>query len=180
MFKKLYFTYFIIALNFLVFVFTWLNPSLKTMLSLSISSVNGFYYEFFTYAFTHSDFFHFAFNMAMLYAFGFRIEQSIGSFRISFVYMFSIFVVGLFCVLFMFVKMYLFGTSFYFVLGASGSVCALIGFSCHANKVYFKEYFIAVLIMSFFPLLMGVNIAYDAHIFGFLLGYFLSFFKFLR
>ncbi|MCR8712610.1 rhomboid family intramembrane serine protease, partial [Campylobacter sp. W0066.1] len=43
-----------------------------------------------------------------------------------------------------------------------------------------KGLIVAILLMSFVPIFMGVNIAWYAHIFGFICGYALGKFKVIR
>lgn len=170
----------VILINFIVFVLTFLMPELKVVLSLNPYSFVMYYNGFFTYAFAHSDFMHFAFNMVALYGFGNRLESFVGSVKIAIVYILSVVFVGIVCAFVMYVKIFVLNLDFYLMLGASGSVCALLGYFCSIDRAYFKEYLVAILVMSFVPMFIGINIAYDAHIVGFFFGYFLSFIKFFK
>ncbi|EAI3224150.1 rhomboid family intramembrane serine protease, partial [Campylobacter jejuni] len=60
------------------------------------------------------------------------------------------------------------------VIGASGAICVLMGFYAVIDKNSTKGLIVAILLMSFVPLLMGVNVAWYGHIFGFMCGYILA------
>ncbi len=97
---------------------------------------------------------------------------------------------GCFCVLFLFILLadccahflsvfYVYFDFKYFgeninVIGASGAICVLIGFYAVIDKNSTKGLIVAILLMSFVPLLMGVNVAWYGHIFGFMCGYILA------
>ena len=57
------------------------------------------------------------------------------------------------------------------MIGASGVISMLLGMLTFLDKQNAKGLVIAILLMSFIPILMGVNIAWYAHIIGFGVGY---------
>ena len=56
------------------------------------------------------------------------------------------------------------------VVGASGAICVLFGVYAGIKKDAIKPMIIALLLMSFLPMALGVNIAWYAHIIGFGVG----------
>ncbi len=74
--------------------------------------------------------------------------------------------------------------SFFFerinLVGASGAISVLLGFLAYIDRYNRKGLVIVILIVSFAPLLMGVNVAWYAHLIGFGIGYLAGFFKVLR
>jgi len=57
------------------------------------------------------------------------------------------------------------------IVGASGAICVLLGVIAYFDERNAGGIFVAILIMSFAPMLMGVNVAWYAHIAGFVVGY---------
>ena len=57
------------------------------------------------------------------------------------------------------------------IVGASGAICVLLGVIAYFDERNAGGIFVAILIMSFAPMLMGVNVAWYAHIAGFAVGY---------
>ena len=88
-----YFTYFLILLNVLVYLFSLLDNSLINYFFASkIPIVNlGQYYRLVTYAFFHSptDIFHLLFNMMTLYWIGPIVEKYFGKIKFIFIYFLS-------------------------------------------------------------------------------------------
>jgi membrane associated rhomboid family serine protease len=60
------------------------------------------------------------------------------------------------------------------LVGASGAISVLIGFLALKDIVNRKGLIIWILLISFAPLLLGLPIAWYAHIIGFLLGWILG------
>lgn len=57
------------------------------------------------------------------------------------------------------------------IVGASGAICVLLGFIACFDRRGAGGIFVAILLMSFAPMLMGINVAWYAHIAGFAVGY---------
>ena len=57
------------------------------------------------------------------------------------------------------------------MVGASGAISVLLGFLAFYDRASAKGLFIALMLMSFAPLLLGVNVAWYAHLFGFGVGF---------
>lgn len=118
---------------------------------------------------------HLAVNMITLYQFGSILERYLGSLRFALLYLLG----GLACSLLSFVYIYFFETSFVNLVGASGAICVLIGYYAGVDKRSALGLLVAIFLISFAPMLMGVNIAWYAHIFGFLCGYMVAKLKML-
>ena len=63
------------------------------------------------------------------------------------------------------------------MVGASGAISVLLGFLAYYDRASGKGLLIALVLMSFAPLLMGVQIAWYAHLFGFGVGFSLAFLR---
>ncbi len=114
----------IIAVNIGVFMLTQMSPELKSYLSLNVILVleGNMYFEFFTYMFTHSNFYHLLGNMLGVFFFGVAVERSIGSKEFVLMYV----LIGFLCGLVSFIAYYFSGMYYAFLLGASGSVYAIL------------------------------------------------------
>ncbi len=88
---------------------------------------------------------------------------------------------GMMCSLLSIFYIYLsFDGVFVNVVGASGAICVLMGYYAFIDKNTTKGLLVAILLMSFIPLAMGIKIAWYAHIIGFLCGYVLAKFKVIK
>lgn len=119
--------------------------------------------------FLHSGINHLLMNMAVLYGFGSMFERFFGSKKFALIYL----VLGVATSLLSFVFVW-FSTKYgsaVNVVGASGAICVLFGIYAGLDKKNAMGMLIAVLAMSFLPILVGLNIAWYAHIIGFGLGY---------
>ncbi len=114
----------IIAINIGVFMLTQMSPHLQAYMSLNVVLVieKGMYYQFFTYMFTHSSLYHLLGNMLGVLFFGLAIERSIGSKEFVLMYV----LIGFLCGLTSFISYYFSGMYYTFLLGASGSVYAIL------------------------------------------------------
>ncbi|MFI3257391.1 MAG: rhomboid family intramembrane serine protease, partial [Spirochaetales bacterium] len=114
----------IIAINIGVFMLTSMNPTLKTYLSLNVFLVleKHMYFEFFTYMFTHANFYHLLGNMLGVLFFGTSVERAIGSKEFVLMYL----LIGLLCGVVSFAVYFFSGMYLTFLLGASGSVYAIL------------------------------------------------------
>lgn len=57
------------------------------------------------------------------------------------------------------------------MIGASGAISVLMGCVSYYIIIYRKAMIVLLLISSFAPFLLGVSVAWYAHIIGFALGY---------
>lgn len=114
----------LIAINIGVFVLTEMQPILRNYLSLNVILViqKNMYWQFFTYMFTHANFYHLLGNMIGLIFFGTAVERAIGSKEFVLMYL----LIGVLCGIVSFFMYYFSGMYFVFLLGASGAVYAVL------------------------------------------------------
>ncbi|AJC90628.1 rhomboid family intramembrane serine protease [Campylobacter subantarcticus] len=166
---------FLIALNVVVFIFVnylyFGSLKLDLILGLNLFFYQGFYWQILSTIFMHGNWTHLILNMIVLFQFGMMLEKYLGSFKFILLYLIG----GVFCSLLSVFYVYLsFDGSFVNVVGASGAICVLMGYYAYLDKTATKGLIVAILLMSFVPIFMGVNVAWYAHIFGFICGYVLG------
>ena len=123
--KTPYLTYFIIAINVLVFFATYLfgkgSQDSLTLLRFGANYAplvkNGEYYRLITSAFLHAGIFHLLFNCYALYIVGMQIESFLGKTKFLIVYLFSALTGSLMSVIF----------NDSICVGASGAIFGLFG-----------------------------------------------------
>lgn len=172
----------LIAINIGVFVLTEMQPMIRTYLSLNIILViqENMYWQFFTYMFTHANFYHLLGNMIGLILFGTAVERAIGSKEFVFMYM----LIGVLCGIVSFALYYFSGLYMVFLLGASGAVYAvmlLYAVLYPTSKIYIWGILpipapILVLIYAGYSLWnqifsTGSGIAHLAHLAGFIFAW---------
>lgn len=168
----------LIALNVIIYFLT--PHEYNALLGLNVFCFSkGFYWQMLSTMFMHGGLAHLALNMIVLYQFGTILERYLGSLRFALLYLIG----GLVCSLLSAIYVYfqtLHTHTFINVVGASGAICVLMGYYAFVDKSSTKGLIVAILLMSFVPILMGVNIAWYAHIFGFICGYILARFQILK
>lgn len=84
-------TIFLIAVNVIVFVVTWLAPRAGVYLALIPAYVvrGGAWWQLVTYMFVHGGLRHIFFNMLAMFLFGIQLEQRMGSTEFLLYYFFS-------------------------------------------------------------------------------------------
>ncbi|MBN1685113.1 MAG: rhomboid family intramembrane serine protease [Spirochaetales bacterium] len=114
----------IIGLNILVFLINNIAPQSLAYLVLSPAYVirYNWYWQFFTYMFTHGSISHILFNMLGLFFFGNQVERRMGSHEFLLFYLST----GVLAGIFSFVIYRLTGQYNVFLLGASGAVYAVL------------------------------------------------------
>lgn len=133
----------------------------------------GYFWQLLSSMFMHANLTHLALNMIVLFQFGRILESFLGALKFFLLY----FIGGVICsLLSAFYVLFAFdildeNTN---IVGASGAICVLMGFYAFMDKSATKGLIVAILLMSFVPLFMGVNVAWFAHIFGFVCGYILA------
>ena len=158
----------LIGLNLIVFFITdfiFNNTNIKVFFGLNVYFLNGAWWQIFTTLFIHANFLHLFMNMSVLYGFGSLLERHLGSIKFAFLY-----VIGGVLTSILSLSYLLVNTSVN-LIGASGAICVLLGFIAFYDKANTKGLLIALLVMSFAPLLLGISVAWYAHIFGFGVGY---------
>jgi membrane associated rhomboid family serine protease len=115
---------FIIGVNLLVFLLTYLYPEVTRTLSMNPLLVykGGMWWQVFTYQFVHGGITHILFNMLGVFIFGLAVERRVGSKEFLLLYLLS----GTLCGVFSFLLYILTGTWYVFLMGASGALFALM------------------------------------------------------
>jgi membrane associated rhomboid family serine protease len=129
-----------------------------------------FYHQALTTLFTHGNLMHIVMNMVVLYQFGNLIEHHLGHTTFITLYLGGGVLTSLASIAFI--------STFelsHNLVGASGAISVLLGFYAHRIKSERKGIIIWVLLISFAPLLIGIPIAWYAHLFGFIFGMLYSF-----
>ncbi|MEA2019262.1 MAG: rhomboid family intramembrane serine protease [Campylobacterota bacterium] len=131
---------------------------------------NEFYYQLLSTMFVHGGVAHILMNMFVLYQFGNMIEQYLGKFK----YLLLYFIGGILTSIGSLAYMYFTG-DWVNLVGASGAISVLLGWFALKDKYQRKGIIIWVLLISFAPLLLGLPVAWYAHLIGFALGWLLGY-----
>lgn len=134
-----------------------------------LAFASGFYWQIITTMFMHGNFLHLFMNMAVLYQFGTVIETRLGSVKFGLIYIIG----GILTSLLSLVYTYFAAKNGVIVnlVGASGAISVLLGFLACLNPYIRNGLILAILLMSFVPMLVGMNIGWYAHLVGFGIGY---------
>jgi membrane associated rhomboid family serine protease len=144
------------------------------VLGLNMLFLEGFFWQPLSMMFVHGGLLHLAMNMAVLFQFGTVIENARGKlFFILFYY-----AGGIATSLLTLMYIYFFTNHEVNAVGASGAICVLIGWIAQKDSFNRQGLIIAILLISFLPLLIGLNIAWYAHLIGFGIGWLIG--KFIR
>lgn len=162
----------IIALNCLIyFLVNYANFSNDLVLGLNLYFIDALLiWQPLTSMFMHANLTHLLMNMAVLFQFGSMLEYKFGALKFSTVYLLGGVATSLLSFVYIYFAYKLNG-SFINLVGASGAISVLLGIVAFLDRSSAKGLLIAILLMSFVPLMMGVNIAWYAHIIGFGVGY---------
>ena len=147
---------------------------LNTSLAMAYFGLNylvfsGLYWQVITTMFMHANFLHLLMNMAVLYQFGSILEERLGSVKFGLIYIIG----GILTSLLSLLYTYFAAKNGIMVnlVGASGAISVLLGFLAYVNPYMRNGLILAILVMSFVPMLAGINIGWYAHLFGFGIGY---------
>lgn len=162
----------LISINVIVFfmVHYMLNtPFYMAYFGLNYFVFRGFYWQVFTTMFMHGNLLHLLMNMAVLYQFGSVLEHRLGSLKFGLLYIIG----GVLTSILSLSYTYFAAQNGVIVnlVGASGAISVLLGFLAYVNPYMRNGLIMAILLMSFVPMLAGMNIGWDAHLFGFGIGY---------
>ena len=113
---------------------------------------------------------HILMNMFVLYQFGNIIEKAIGIPK----YLLLYFVGGILTSLGSLAYMYLTG-DWANLVGASGAISVLLGWYALRDKYQRQGIIVWILLISFAPLLLGMPVAWYAHLIGFALGWLMGY-----
>lgn len=158
----------LIGLNLIAFFitdFVFANTNIKVIFGLNAYFLGGAWWQIITTIFVHANFLHLFMNMSVLFGFGKLLERYLGSVKFGLLYVIGGVLTSILSL------SYLFVNANVNLVGASGAICVLLGFIAYYDRANTKGLIIALLVMSFAPLLLGLSVAWYAHIFGFGVGY---------
>ncbi|AXK48539.1 rhomboid family intramembrane serine protease [Aliarcobacter trophiarum LMG 25534] len=128
--------------------------------------IGGFYWQPLSSMFSHGGIAHLGMNMFVLWQFGNMLERFIGSKRFVALYL----ITGILTSLLSF--LYIFYVDIQVnLVGASGAICAILGFYAYFVKEERKAIITWILLISVAPLLIGLPIAWYAHFIGLIVGF---------
>ncbi|MDO4673923.1 rhomboid family intramembrane serine protease [Campylobacter sp.] len=169
----------LIVANVLIFILQEFVFGRKFVALFSLNLLffkEGFFWQPLSSMFLHGNFAHLALNMVVLFQFGRILEALLGRVRFALLYLVGGVLCSLLCALYLLFAFEI-GWQKISLVGASGAICVLMGFYAFWEKSSTKGLLVALLLMSFVPLFMGVNVAWYGHIFGFFCGYFWAFLR---
>lgn len=169
-FKTFTLTNLIIAITVLMYIVQINMNYGSIILGLNLYFVEGgYWFQPLSTMFAHGGIGHLVMNMFVLYQFGNLIEKYRGKAQLFFLY----FVGGVLTSLGSFAFMSAVGFS-HNLVGASGAICVLLGYVALVDRSQRKGIVTWVLVISVFPVLLGLPVAWYGHFiglaFGFLLG----------
>ncbi len=158
----------LIALNLIVFLATHDHPALYLKYGLNPYFMKaGFWWQPLTTMFLHASWSHLLMNMAVLFQFGILLERELGA---HLRYLVIYFGGGILTSLLSYAFMAAMGMEAN-LIGASGAISVLFGWFAMKDPHLRGGLIVSILIISFAPLLMGIPIAWYAHLIGFGLGW---------
>jgi rhomboid protease GluP len=128
--------------------------------------VYDFWWQPLSSMFAHGGLAHLGMNMFVLWQFGNLIERSRNAKEIIALYLIS----GVITSLLSFAYIYYLDNSVNLV-GASGAICALLGYVAYYDKAQRSGIITWVLLISVAPLIIGLPIAWYAHFIGLAIGF---------
>ncbi len=156
----------LIAINVIVYFLTQ-DPISGVKYGLNSYFFQGAWWQPLTSMFMHANLSHLAMNMIVLFQFGYLLEKELNAhLKYLFIYLGGGLVTSLLTVYFM----SYFGLE-HNVVGASGAISVLFGWFAKKDPHLRGGLVVAILIISFIPLLMGVPVAWYGHLIGFSLGW---------
>lgn len=131
---------------------------------------HGFYHQLLSTIFAHGGIVHLLMNMFVLWQFGNMLERYIGKIKFLFLY----FTGGVLTSIGTLAYMY-YSKDWGNVVGASGAISVILGYFALKDKYQRSGIIVWVLLISFAPLLLGVNIAWYSHLIGFFIGWLMGY-----
>lgn len=128
------------------------------------------YYQLISTMFVHGGFAHILMNMFVLYQFGNMLENTIGIPRYLLLYILG----GVLTSAGTLAYMYFTG-DWANVVGASGAISVILGWIALRDRFQRQGIIIWILLISFAPLLIGMPIAWYAHLIGFVIGWIMGY-----
>ena len=165
--KNITATNIIIAITILIYLIQESIPQGGLLLGLNIYFLAlDFWWQPLTTIFAHGGIGHLGMNMFVLWQFGNLIERYKGSKELVTLYLIS----GLLTSLLSFAYVFYLDNNVNLV-GASGAICALLGYVAYYDKSQRNGIVTWVLLISVAPLLIGLPIAWYAHFIGLAVGF---------
>lgn len=164
----------LVILSVLFYIFTSTSTEADfyyTLLGLNALFFEGLYHQLLSSIFMHGSAEHLGMNMLALIAFGYRLERALGALGFALLYLLGGVLTNLLSL------SYLYFEPYSTLVGASGAICVLLGFMAYFMPALRSGLFVGLVIMSFAPMLLGVQVAWYAHIFGFGVGFGAGFLK---
>jgi len=128
------------------------------------------YYQLLSTMFVHGGLAHILMNMFVLFQFGNMIEKAIGIPKYVLLY----FIGGILTSIGSLAYMYYTG-NWANLVGASGAISVLLGWFALKDTYQRNGIIVWILLISFAPLLLGLPVAWYAHLIGFALGWLLGY-----
>ena len=128
--------------------------------------VYNFWWQPLSTIFAHGGIAHLGMNMFVLWQFGNLIERSSSSKELIALYL----VTGIITSLLSFAYIY-YLDNYVNLVGASGAICALLGYVAYYDKAQRSGIITWVLLISVAPLIIGLPIAWYAHFIGLAVGF---------
>ncbi|WP_428026926.1 rhomboid family intramembrane serine protease [Arcobacter sp.] len=165
---------FIILVTILMYVFQTNMENGSLFLGLNVFFLEAnLWYQPLSSMFAHGGVGHILMNMFVLFQFGNLIEKYRGVKTLLILY----FIGGVLTSLLSFAFMQLMDFN-HNLVGASGALCVLLGYVALVDTYQRKGIITWVVIISIAPVLIGLPVAWYAHLIGLAVGYFMG--KFLR
>ena len=136
---------------------------------LNMLFFDGLYYQILSSIFLHGSFLHLFMNMAILFQLGSVIEENTSKKYFLFLFFIGGCLTSLLSVYFL--KYMSWNHN---MIGASGAISVLMGCIAYYIEMYRKGMIVLLIISSFAPLLLGISVAWYAHIIGFIIGYLMA------
>ncbi|MDD5786712.1 rhomboid family intramembrane serine protease [Campylobacter lanienae] len=174
--RNLGFTAAVIALNCAIYFLEYFvyNPyEFSIFFGLNELFFAGAYWQILTSMFIHGSLMHILMNMIVLYQFGMILERYLRWIKFGILYIFGGVITG-------FLSLGYLAFESVNLVGASGAISVLLGFLACIDKFNRKGLIVVILLVSFAPLLMGISVAWYAHLIGFGVGYLAGFLKVFR
>jgi len=157
----------IIVITIIAYLIQEALPSGGLLMGLNLYFViYDFWWQPLSTMFAHGGLMHLAMNMFVLYQFGGLIEKYRGMKEFLLLY----FVCGILTSLISFAYIYFLDPQVNLV-GASGAICALLGYVAYLDRSQRSGIITWVLLISVAPLLIGLPIAWYAHFIGLAIGF---------
>ena len=169
--KLLTITNILILLNIIMFGIQNSIPQGDIRLGLNIYFFEaGLHYQLLSTMFVHGGMAHILMNMFVLYQFGNMIEKNIGIPK----YLILYFIGGILTSTGSLIYMDTTG-NWANLVGASGAISVLLGWFALKDTYQRSGIIVWVLLISFAPLLLGMPVAWYAHLIGFALGWIMGY-----